>query len=351
MNEVKTDVPALKRFANLPAPGWLAVSRGAGFGLAILLGLNLMEVFVHSTSAVENWLTDLSPLSQPMGITVLAMASTSLLMFGMRPALPGPVQFATFLFVAVFTGFCGHELWQISRIVSEPDRTMAMIQPLGILMLFAVSTVGILAGNSDAARGHSSWVSIFVSTILTILCFAVVTVQSGGLSDVKPSEAVPTVLVIGGQQNANGELFEEMTNRVTTGCRLITEKSGDQLLLVGGSETQAMKALALESKVPEEKIEVNSESGDIESAIHIAASQINDKSDKRLIIVSHWFELTRIRITAKRAGLEVTAIAAEHKHALFNQNLRVAREVVSLLKSFCEPTISYIRNSPARPDQ
>ena len=346
---MKTDVPALKRFANLPAPGWLAVSRGAGFGLAILLGLNLMEVFVYSTSAVGNWLTDLHPLSQPMGITVLAMASTSLLMFGMRPALPGPVQLATFLFVAVFTGFCGRELWQISRIVSESDRTTAMIQPLGILMLFAVSAVGILAGNSDAARGHSSWIAIFVSTILTILCFAVVTVQSGGLSDVKPAASVPTVLVIGGQLPANGELSEELTDRVTTGCRLITEKSGDRLLLFGSSETQAMKALALESKVPEEKIEVNSEGGDIDSAIRTADSQINDKSDKRVIIVSHWFELARIRIAAKRDGLQVTAVAAEQKHALFNQNLRVAGEVVSLLKSLCEPTIAYIRNSPARP--
>jgi vancomycin permeability regulator SanA len=349
MNEVKTDVPALKRFVDLPAPGWLAVSRGAGFGLAILLGLNLMEVFVHSTSAVENWLTDLRPLSQPMGITVLAMASTSLLMFGMRPALPGPVQFATFVFVAVFTGFCGRELWQISRIVSEPDRTTAMIQPLGILMLFAVSAVGILAGNSDTARGHSSWIAIFVSTVLTILCFAVVTVQSGGLSDVKPAEAVPTVLVIGGQQAANGNLSEELTDRVTTGCRLITERSGDRLLLAGGSETQAMKALALESKVPEEKIAVNSESGNIESAIRIATPSTKDQSDNRVIIVSHWFELARIRIAAKRAGLQVTAVAAEQKHALFNQNLRVAREVISLLKSLCEPTIFYIRNSPAPP--
>jgi uncharacterized SAM-binding protein YcdF (DUF218 family) len=347
MNEVKTDVPALKRFANLPAPGWLAVSRGAGFGLAILLGLNLMEVFVHSTSAVENWLTDLRPLSQPMGITVLAMASTSLLMFGMRPALPGPVQFATFLFVAIFTGFCGRELWQISRIASEPDRTAAMIQPLGILMLFAVSAVGILAGNSDAARGHSSWIAIFVSLILTVLCFAIVTVQSGGLSDVKPSESVPTVLVIGGQQNANGELSEELTDRVTTGCRLITEKSGDRLLLVGGSETQPMKALALESEVPEEKIDLDSESGDIESAIRMAASATDGESDKRVIIVSHWFELAKIRIAAKRDGLQVTAVAAEQKHALFNQNLRVAREVVSLLKSLCEPTVVYLRNSPA----
>jgi uncharacterized SAM-binding protein YcdF (DUF218 family) len=277
------------------------------------------------------------------------MASTSLLMFGMRPALPGPVQFATFVFVAVFTGFCGRELWQISRIVPEPDRTMAMIQPLGILMLFAVAAVGILAGNSDTTRGHSSWIAIFVSTILTILCFAVVTVQSGGLSDVKPAESVPTVLVIGGQLPANGNLSEELIDRVTTGCRLITEKSGDRLLLAGASDTQAMKALALESKVPEEKIDLNSESGNIESAIHIAASQINDKSDKRLIIVSHWFELARIRIAAKRAGLEVTAIAAEQKHALFNQNLRVAREVVSLLKSLCEPTVAYIRNSPAPP--
>ena len=346
---MKTDVPALKRFTNLPAPGWLAVSRGAGFGLAILLGLNLMEVFVHSTSAVENWLTDLRPLSQAMGITVLAMASTSLLMFGMRPALPGPVQFATFLFVAIFTGFCGRELWQISRIASEPDRTTAMIQPLGILMLFAVSAVGILAGNSHAARGHSSWIAIFVSTVLTILCFAIVTIQSGGLSDVKPSEFVPKVLVIGGQQNANGELPEELTDRVTTGCRLIKEKSGDRLLLVGGSEIQAMKSFALESNVPEEKIVVNSESGDIESAIRIAASATDGESDKKVIIVSHWFELARIRIAAKRAGLQVTAVAAEQKHALFNQNLRVAREVVLLLKSLCQPTVAYLRNSPAGP--
>lgn len=346
---MKTDVPALKRFAIAPAPGWLAVSRGAGFGLAILLGLNLMEVFVYSTSAVENWLTDLRPLSPPMGITVLAMASTSLLMFGMRPALPGPVQFATFVFVAVFTGFCGRELWQISRIASEPDRTTAMIQPLGILMLFAVSAVGILAGNSDAARGHSSCIAIFVSTLLTVLCFAVVTVQSGGLSDVKPSESVRTVLVIGGQLNANGQLSEELTDRVTTGCRLITEESAERLLLAGGSEIPAMRALALESEVPEEKIDLDSESGSIESSIRVAASQIKDDSDKRIVVVSHWFELARIRNSAKRAGLQVTAVAAEQKHALFNQNLRVAREVVSLLKSLCDPTIAYLRNSPADP--
>ena len=165
----------------------------------------------------------------------------------------------------------------------------------------------------------------------------------------KPAESVPTVMVIGGQQAANGNLSEELSDRVTTGCRLITDKSGDRLLLAGSSETLAMQALALESKVPEEKIDVNSESGDLESAIRIATASTKDQSDNRVIIVSHWFELARIRIAAKRDGLQVTAIAAEQKHALFSQNLRVAREVVSLLKSLCEPTIAYLLNSPAGP--
>ena len=45
---------------------------------------------------------------------------------------------------------------------------------------------------------------------------------------------------------------------------------------------------------------------------------------------------------------EGSTLGIELKRTLaFNQNLRVAQEVVLLLKSLCEPTIAYLRNRPA----
>jgi len=332
-----------------PAPGWLAVSRGAALGFSGLLVLNLLEVFVHSTSAVQNWFTRLDPLTQPVGITVLSMAATALLMFAMRPALPGPVWLASIGTVVVLAGFCGKELWQISQSVPEPMRTTAMARPLGIVMLLAVAGMGILLGNASSVRGRSSFLAILFSSILTIAGFAVVTIQSGGVSDSLPSAPVPVILAFGCPLDSDGKPSEELTDRVKTASGLLLEKQGDMLVFSGAhdaefvSRNDAMQELATEAGVADSSIVMNPNVGNTAASIQFLESLPELKEDRRIIAVSHWYELSRIRLLARRSGLAVSAIAAEQEHALFNQNRLVAREVADLLKTLCEPAVEFGR--------
>jgi vancomycin permeability regulator SanA len=336
-------------FYDGPAPGWLAVSRGAALGLSCLLVLNLLEVFVHSTSAVQNWFTHLDPLTQPVGITVLSMSATALLMFAMRPALPGPVWFVSIGTVVVLGGFCGKELWQISQSVPEPLRTTSMARPLGMVMLLAVAGIGILLGNASSVRGRSSFLAILFSSILAIAGFAVVTIQSGGISDAIPSTPVPAILVFGCQLDSDGKPSEELTDRVKTASGLFLEKHGNMLVFSGAhdaefvSRNDAMQALAAAAGVADSSIVLNPNVSNTAASIRFIELLPEVKEDRRIIAVSHWYELSRIRLLARRSGLAVSATAAEQEHALFDQNRLVAREVFEMLNVFFQPAIEFGR--------
>ena len=327
------------------------MTRGSALGLACLMMLNLLETFVHGTSSVENWFCSLQPLTQPLCKAVLAMTATSLLMFSMRPGLPGPVWFATFGLVLMFSGFCGWELWQIAQRTPEATRVTAMSRPLGILMLLAVAGIGVLTGNAEIVRGRSSFFTIVTTAAIAITAFAVVTIQTGGLSDTVSDRPVPAVLVPGCGLNADGTPSEALTDRILTGCKLMHEGCGKLLVLSGSpgiegdSEPAAMKQLSVSSGVTESSLLLDEGGTDLAASIRFVAGLPELKDDRRVIVVSHWYQLARARLLARRSGVTVIAVTAEQRHALFNQNLLVAQEVGALLKAFCDPGVQFVRSS------
>ena len=346
---LKQPAPIRNRLNDDPAPGWMAVSRGSALGLSCLMVLNLLEVFVHSTSIVENWFSNLQPLTQPVGITVMAMSAVALLMYSMRPALPGPVWFASIGMVLILLGFCGREIWQISQTVPEELRTTVIARPLGIVMLLAVAGIGIVAGNARSVRGRSSFLAILFSAILAIVGFAVVTVQSGGISDSLPETEVPLILVFGCQLDSDGKPSEALIDRVKTASRLVLAKHGKILVLSGAlndgsvSEPEVMQQVATAAGVASTLIVLDPNGTNTAASMRFAASLPELRDDRRIIGVSHWYQLARIRLQARQSGLTMFAIAADQEHALFNQNILVAREVVDLLRAFCEPAIEFSR--------
>ena len=343
---MKQDVPAIDRYLNQPAPGWLAVSRGSALGLSLLMGLNLAEAVVYSTSAVNNWFTHLSPLTQPIGVTILAMAATSWLMFAVRPALPGPVQFAALALIVTLSGFCGRDLWLVSQHADDSQKAMSMTQPLGTLMLLAVAGVGIVSGNSSSARGRSSFIAILVSAFVAILCFAVISIQTGGVSDAIPAEATPVILVLGCGDSPNGKPSDKLTDRLNTAFKLIQDRKAKTVILSGSTEVSMMNELALAAGLGPDQILLDDQQTNIASSVQFAASQEALKSDRRLIVVSHWHELSRIRLLVQRSGLQAIGVAAQQEHALFNQNFLVLKEAAMLISAQCEPAVRFIRNPP-----
>lgn len=325
------------------APGWIGVSRGAALGIAMITTLNLLEVFAFNTSAVNNWLCNFRMLTQPLCLALLAMLATASLMYSMKPALPRTVWMATLGLVAIVAVFAGWELWDVTQHVAENLRQTAMSRPLGILMLFAVAGMGIVVGDSTSAYGKSSLLIIAGSSLLAVLGFVVVTLQSGSIGDTIPSDAAPAILVLGCTVESDGTPSEAMIDRMAAGNRLFLDGHGKLLILSGGpgegsvTESAAMKKLALEAGVPETNLLLDSAGINAADSVQYAAALPELKEDRRIIVVSHWYQLARIRMLGRQAGLQVIAVPAEQQHALFNQNRLYAEEVVAFLKTCCAP--------------
>ena len=321
------------------APGWIGVSRGAALAIAIITTLNLLEVFAFNTSAVNNWLCDFRMITQPLCIAILTMLATALLMYSLKPALPVTVWMATIVLVTIVAVFAGWELWDVTQRIPENLRQTAMSRPLGILMLFAVAGMGILVGDSPSMHGKSSLLIIAGSSILSVTGFVIVTLQSASIGDPIPSDAAPAILVLGCAVESDGTPSEALTDRMATGSKLFLDGHGKLLILSGGTgegsitESAVMKKSALEAGVPETNLLLDSAGINAADSIRYAAALPELKQDRRIIVVSHWYQLARIRMLGRHVGLQVIAVPAEQQHALFDQNRLYAQEVIAFLKT------------------
>ena len=335
--------PPARRTATQSAPGWISVSRGAALGISMISAFNLCEVLQCQTSAVTNWLCNFRMISQPLCIALLAMLATALLMYSIKPALPGSVWIASIAMILLVAVFTGWDLWEFTQRVPENLRQTAMSRPLGVLMLLSVAGMGILAGDSPGARGKSSILTIGFSCVLSILGFAVITLQSGSMSDVLAKEPAPAILVIGCDVAADGTPSEALVDRMSTACKVLLDGHAKMMILSGGpgegmvTESQAMQKLAIESGVSETQVVQDSTGISFPHAIQFAADLPELQAERRIIVVSHWYQLARLRLLARQAGFKVHAIPAEQQHALFHQNILYVREIAAFLKACCEP--------------
>ena len=344
MNQIKPKPAATPRYTPQGygvqnAPGWISVSRGAALGITIITAFNLLEVFTYNTSAVNNWLCNFRMVTQPLSIAILAMLATALFMYSMKPALPGTVWMATIVLVTIIALFAGWELWEVTQRVPEALRQTAMSRPLGILMLLAVAGMGILVGDAPVAHGKASLLTISFGCILTVLGFVVVTLQSGSIGDPIPGDAAPAILVLGCTVDSDGAPSEALADRVATGSKLQVDGHGKLLVLSGGpgkgsvTESQAMQKLALECGVLQSAIQIDPAGISVINSLQFAAALPELTDDRRVIVVSHWYQLARIRMLGRQAGMQVIAIPAAQEHALFDQNRLYAQEVVAFMKS------------------
>lgn len=324
-------------------PGWINVSRGAALGLALITAFNLTEVLALNTSAVNNWLCDFRVMTQPLCIAILAMLATALLMYSITPTLPGSVWMAASGVTVLVAVFAGWDLWDVVQRVPENLRQTAMSRSLGILMLLAVAGIGILFGNSPAASGNLSILTLGGSCLLTVLGFVIVTLQSGSIGDPVPSDAVSAILVLGCGLSSDGTPSEALTDRVATASKLQIDGHGKRLILSGGpgegwnSESAAMKELAVKNGIPEAALLPAPGGNSASHAIQFVAGLPELKDDRHIIVVSHWYQLARIRMLGRRAGIQVFAVPAEQQHALADQNRLYAEEVAAFVQACIEP--------------
>lgn len=136
------------------------------------------------------------------------------------------------------------------------------------------------------------------------------------------------VVVPGARCYADGRPTQTLRERVRTGCRLWREGYAPKLFLSGGPgdgathETDAMRALAIEEGVPAGEIVIDRD------GLNTLAT-IRHAPPGRLLVVSHFYHLPRIKMLARREGRDAYTVPADEERKIRGTPWFVAREVAA----------------------
>ena len=342
-DETDSSEPAVSTTPEPDPPGWLAVSRGVALFLGFFCLLNLAGELFHPGFDANIWWVDLRPLPMQAVRAILALAGLLLLVFGAHPIDHPVVRILTRSCVMFLLGATVWNTVTFYRLLKAGVITTQFTVPFSVHVSCALFVV--LAGtiSESAARKlpHRDVFLIYLTIGLCAVGFPIAQVFCYGKTDYRRESDL--IVVFGCRVFADGEPSEALRYRVLKAVELYDQGLSPQILMSGGpgdgdiDEPTAMKALAIQQGVPEEAILVDIEGLNTDSTAHNTRTLIADEPGKRVMAVSDFYHLPRIKLSYRRYGIDVATVPsspAETRRLL----PQLVRETVALWLYYLRPT-------------
>jgi uncharacterized SAM-binding protein YcdF (DUF218 family) len=309
-------------------------------GVALFLGtFCLLNWFMRLQSAGADgnlWWIDLRFLPASLTQPFLFAAATLMLWFGLRPAgsvwrrwltigsvgllalvtLENAVQFylllargtihagipiALSLLVAAALTWLAFAIWR-QRFQSQQQPLRAVLQMAGVSLACALAF-----------------------PVLQMVCF--------GKTDYRrPADAA---VVLGARAYADGRPSDALADRVRTACALYRDDLVRKLIFSGGpgdgaiTESQAMKRMALRLGVKAEDIVLDETGVNTRATVRNTEALLHQLNASRVLVVSHFYHLPRVKLAYHQAGTEVYTVPAKESYLLRQLPYNMAREVAA----------------------
>ncbi len=148
----------------------------------------------------------------------------------------------------------------------------------------------------------------------------------------RPADAV---VVFGARAYKDGRLSDALQDRIRTACELYRAGLAKRLVLSGGpgdgpvTEAEAMRNYALSHGVRAEDIFIDNQGVNTEATVRNTAPLFQQWHAKRVLAVSHFYHLPRVKLAYQRAGVEVCTVPARQGRLLGQIPFNMAREVAA----------------------
>lgn len=311
------------------------VPRASALFLGVFSFANCVGNFIRPGFAADLWWIDLRFLPGIPARVFLLLSSVCLISFAIRPPGPGWRRHLTVAcagalgVIAVANGMRFYSLLADKRLHSH------WAIPLSLLIAAVLAMVCRAAlRRSDAnARALKLWPVVVLAfgccalfPLMQMFCF--------GKTDYRRPADV--AIVFGARAYANGRPSDALADRVRTACELYRQGLTRKLLFSGGPgdgaihETESMRRMAIGLGVRPEDILLDRAGLNTQATVRNAKTLLRPTDSSRVLVVSHFYHLPRIKLSFQRAGMEVYTVPARESYVLRQLPFNMAREIAAL---------------------
>jgi uncharacterized SAM-binding protein YcdF (DUF218 family) len=303
------------------------IARGASLFLGLYTLAGLLVSLVNPDLDLNLWWIDLRAVPTFVSGTALILLSASMIHFGfgcLRKVWFRRASAALTVCFAIWTAANAAMVWRL-----EASRTiqMGVWVPISCLMTVLLLWIAHAMVSQSATRRGRSF-RIAASFLACACAFPVVQVFGFGKTDYQRRADV--AVVFGARVYADGRLSDAVSDRVTTAVSLYQRGMVRRLFMSGGQgdgafhEAEAMKLRAVQLGVPAEAILIDLH------GVNTAATVRNTprRAGMRVIAVSEFYHLPRIKMTYAASGIDVATLPARPRHWARNWPVKnIVREI------------------------
>ncbi len=318
-------------------------ARAVALFLGIFSLVNLLGNLRHPGFDATLWWIDLRILPTPLPEIILTLASLCLLNFAIRP----PTSTWLRRFTTVVVGFLAvTTVWNTLEYYSLlfQGRLKSMV-PVPLSLVFLAALVMILRVNLRRSQSPSRRFSLplVAAFAACVVSFPLAQMFCFGETDYRRPADV--AVVFGAHVYADGSLSTVLADRVKTACQLYHDGLVKKLIFSGGPgdgpvhETEAMRRLALNLGVKPNDILIDTAGHNSQATVNDTIPLFGQLHAQRVIVVSHFYHLPRIKMAYQRAGWEVYTVPARETRFSGNPYM-LAREVAAMWVYYFRPLVS-----------
>jgi vancomycin permeability regulator SanA len=318
------------------------VARGVSLFFGGFCLLNLAGELFHSGFDANLWWIDLHWSPQVLSKTLLVISGALLLAHGLRPCLSRWRRRATFGCAMVLTiGAIIDSLQFYALLLRDAISTNLPVPCSGFFALGLGLVAWTLRRNSHMFLPTLSiWRGC---AVCLALCFVFPLMQMCLFGKTDYRRPADVAVVPGARAYADGRASDALADRVRTACELYRSGTVSKLIFSGGPgdgeihETEAMRRLAVSLGVNDADIAVDVGGLNTQRTVANTERIFAQLDAKRVIVVSHFYHLPRLKLAYHRAGREVWTVPAREAYLLRQIPFNMAREVAALWVYYFQP--------------
>lgn len=331
-----------------PHPG--VATQNAARALAFFFGgfslLNLAGNFLMPGFDANLWWIDLRIFPDLVARLFLLVSSLCLLGFGIRPPRSNWRQTVT---AVVLTLLAAVLIWNVAEFYTLLARRGLKVWfpfPLSLFTCVAVILILWVNGRSNAepVQRRKSVGKILVLFLACMAAFPLAQMICFGNTDYRRSADV--AVVFGARVYNDGRPSVALADRVKTACQLYRDGLVKKLIFSGGpgdgaiTESESMRRMAIRFGVSAQDILTDNAGVNTGATVRNTKAMFERLGARKVLVVSHFYHLPRIKLAYQRAGCEVYTVPARESRFLVKMPYFVAREVPALWVYYFRPLAS-----------